>query len=214
MKALLKRVVDLRLGWWYVPALLLLPLLLLAAHLLNMALFDAPFPKTGLLAEPWWIPVVFGIFVLMQFAEELGWRGYALDHLQQRWSSLFSSILLGSIWAVWHIPMFLTHGFGQHDNHLPFGQFFLTLVLMSIFMTWLQNNTRNSLAPAFIIHSLINLSGEVLPLIETSKEVQGNYTAWILANALLFFAAILVIMFWGYKSFTRWQFTKFASDRA
>jgi membrane protease YdiL (CAAX protease family) len=181
----------------------LLPVLLVAAHSLNGLIYGAPFPKTGLLSEPWWIPVLFIIFVIMQFAEELGWRGYALDRLQQRWNSLFSSILLGSIWAVWHIPMFLTIGFGQHDNHLPFGQFFLTLVFMSIFITWLQNNTKNSLAPAFIIHSCINLSGEVLPLIEKNNEFQGDYTAWILVNVLLFFAAIIVIKFWGYKSFIR-----------
>lgn len=203
LKTLLQRVLKLRLGYWYIPTFLLLPVILVAAHLLNVFLFNASFPKTGLLAEPWWIPILLIMFVIMQFAEELGWRGYALDLLQQRWSALFSSILLGCIWGIWHIPMFLTSGFGQHDNHLPFGQFLLTLVFMSIFITWIQNNTKNSLVPALIIHSCINLSGEVLPLIEKNKEINGNYTAWILANTLLFFVAIIVIMFWGYKKLTR-----------
>jgi len=203
VKALLKRLMNIRLGYWYIPTLLLLPVILVVAHLLNMLLRNASFPQTGLLAEPWWIPVLFILFVIMQLAEELGWRGYALDRLQQRWNALFSSILLGSIWAVWHLPMFLTSGFGQHNNHLPFGQFLLTLVFVSVLITWLQNNTKNSLVPAFIVHSCINLSGEVLPLIEKNKETQGDYSAWTLSNTLLFFAAVIVTVFWGYKKLKR-----------
>lgn len=212
LKTLWQRIADIRLGYWYVPALLLLPVTLVAAHLLNMLLNNASFPKTGLLSEPWWIPVLFVMFFVMQFAEELGWRGYALDRLQKRWSALFSSVLLGGIWAVWHVPMFFTSGFGHHDNHLPFGQFFLTLVFISILITWLQNNTNNSLIPALIIHTCINLSGEVLPLIEINKDIQGNYTAWILANILLFFVVIIVILFWGYKEFTGLQKVPPSSD--
>lgn len=211
IRNLFRRVRDWRLGVWYFPAMLLLPLLVLAAHCLNKLMYGVPFPQTGLLSEPWWIPVVFIIFLVMQFSEELGWRAYALDRLQQRWNSLFSSILLGCIWAVWHLPMFLTNGFGQHDYHLPFGQFLLTLVFTSILITWLQNNTKNSLAPAFILHAYINLSGEVLPLIEKNKEAQGNYTAWILVNSLLFVTVMIVILFWGYKNFTRSQLTKQAA---
>lgn len=202
-KKLFKRVLQLKLGYWYFPVFLLLPIMLVFAHLLNIIFFDASFPKTGLLAEPWWIPVLFVIFFIMQFAEELGWRGYALDRLQKRWNALFSSILLGSIWAIWHLPMFLTSGFSQHDNHLPFGQFFLTIVLMSVLITWLQNNTKGSLVPAFIIHALINLSGEVLPLIEKNSEIQGDYTVWIISNILLFLFVIVVIFFWGYKKLVR-----------
>ena len=202
-KKLFKRVLELKLGYWYFPVFLLLPIMLVFAHLLNIIFFDASFPKTGPLAEPWWIPVLFVIFFIMQLAEELGWRGYALDRLQKRWNALFSSILLGSIWAIWHLPMFLTSGFGQHDYHLPFGQFFITAVLMSIFITWLQNNTNGSLIPAFVIHALINLSGEVLPLIEKNKEIQGDYTAWVISNILLFLFVIVVIFFWGYKKLAR-----------
>jgi len=203
VRALLNRVISLRLGYWYIPTVLLLPVLLVVAHLLNMRLLGGPFPKSGLLLEPWWIPVLFVMFVVMQLAEELGWRGYALDRLQQGWSALFASIVLGSAWAIWHIPMFLANGFGQHDYHLPFGQFWLTLVLMSVIMTWLQNNTNNSLAPALIVHACINLSGEVLPLIEKNRDIRGNYAVWVLANVLLFFAVMIIVGFWGYRKLVR-----------
>lgn len=203
VKKLFGKVLNTRLGYWYFPIFFLLPITLVFAHLVNIFFFNASFPKTGLLAEPWWIPVLFVIFFIMQFSEELGWRGYALDRLQKKWNALFSSILLGSIWAIWHIPMFLINGFGQHDNHLPFGQFFLTIVLVSVLITWFQNNTKDSLIPAFIVHALINLSGEVLPLIEKNNEIQGDFTVWIITNILLFLYVIIIVLFWGYKKLAR-----------
>ena len=90
--------------------------------------------------------------------------------------------------------MFLTEGFGQHDNHLPFSQFFITLVLLSIIITWFQNNTKGSLVPAFTIHAFINLSGEVLPLIEKNENAQGNYNAWIILNIILLFIIIPLVI--------------------
>ena len=162
LKPLLKRVFMAKLGRWYFPVLLLLPVTVLAAHQINSFWFNASFPQTGLLREPWWIPVVFIVFLVLQFGEELGWRGYALDRLQTKWTALSSSLIIGSFWAIWHIPMFISAGFGQHDNQLPFHQFFITLVLLSVFITWFQNNTDGSLLPAFITHAFMNLSGELL----------------------------------------------------
>lgn len=177
LKKLFRRVWNGKLGSWYFPVFLMLPVTLVAAHLLNTFLFHASIPKTGLLKEPWWIPVLFVVFFVWQFGEELGWRGFALDRLQKKWSALVSSLLLGCVWGVWHLPMFLSRGFGQHDNHLPFMQFLITLVLLSVLITWFQNNTNNSLLPAFVIHAFVNLSGEVLPLVEKNTEKQGDYRA-------------------------------------
>lgn len=199
LKKIWARVFDFRLGSWYWPLFLILPAVIILAHLLNVLFFKGSFPATGLLKEPWWIPVLFLVFLVMQFSEELGWRGYALDLLQKRWNALVSSVILGFFWAGWHLPMFLTSGFTQHDYHLPFLQFAITLILCSILITWIQNNTHSSLLPAFVFHALINLSGEVLPLFEKNPAGQGSNTAWIISNTLLFIIVITVIYFWGPK---------------
>jgi len=203
LNKLFKRVLSIKLGYWYFPVLLMLPITLIAAHLINSFFFNTPFPKTGLLKEPWWIPVLFIIFFVLQFGEELGWRGYALDRFQKKWNALCSSLLLGFIWAIWHLPMFLASGFGQHDNQLPFIQFLITLVLLSVLITWFQNNTNYSLIPAFVIHAFINLSGEVLPLIEKNTGIQGDYTVWIILNILLLISVIVVVFFYGFKKLVR-----------
>lgn len=203
VKVLFQRVLKIKLGYWYLPVLFLLPTTIFLAHVLNSLLFNSSFPKSSLLTEFYWIPIVFLIFLIMQFSEELGWRGYALDRLQQRWNAVFSSVMLGSIWAVWHLPMFFISGFGQFDNQLPYGQFFITIVLISVLITWLQNNTKGSLVPAFIIHAMMNLSGEVLPLVEKNKNTQSDSIPWIITNILLLVIVIAVILFWGYKKLVR-----------
>jgi membrane protease YdiL (CAAX protease family) len=203
IKKVLGRIFKLNLGYWICPIIFLIPTTLIVAHLLNIILFESSFPQSGVLNEPWWIPVLFIVFFIFQFGEEIGWRGFALDRLQRSMNALFSSILLGSLWALWHLPMFFINGFGHHDYHLPFGQFLLTLILMSIIITWLQNNTKNSLFAAFLIHTYINLSGEVLPLIDRSTEKQGDYTVWIITNILLFSIVVLILSFWGYKKLIR-----------
>ena len=53
------------------------------------------------------IPFVIFILLFGPVPEELGWRGYALDRLQSRWSALNSSLILGIIWPAWHLPLFL-----------------------------------------------------------------------------------------------------------
>jgi membrane protease YdiL (CAAX protease family) len=52
------------------------------------------------------IPFVIFILLFGPIPEELGWRGYLLDRLQVRWSALSSSLILGIIWATWHLPFF------------------------------------------------------------------------------------------------------------
>ncbi len=204
-KQLFNRVLKVKLGYWYLPIFLIIPVLLVLAHILNMILFGASFPQTGLLSEPWWIPVVFLVFFILQFSEEFGWRGYALDRLQSRWDAFVSSLIIGVLWAIWHLPMFLSNGFPHFENHLPFGQLFITLITASIIITWLQNNCKGSLVPAFIIHSFINFSGEVLPLIEKNKEAVGDYTAWMIVNVLLIITSIFILIVWGKKNLMRKQ---------
>ena len=203
IKKLFGRVWDIRLGYWYLPVLFLLPATIVFAHILNVLLFNSPFPESSLLTEFYWIPIIFLVFLIMQFSEELGWRGYALERLQKRWSAVFSSVLLGSIWAIWHLPMFLISGFSQYDNQLPYVQFFITLVLISVLITWLQNNTKGSLAPAFIMHALLNLSGEVFPLVEKTENSKGDSIPWIICNILLFLIVLAIISYWGFKKLVR-----------
>ena len=168
-----------------------------------MVLFDQEFPIIKVLSEAYW-PILVILLVLLftvaQITEEFGWRGFALDYLQHKYSALKSSLIVGCFWAIWHLPMFFTNGFGQYDNNLPFAQFFITLVVISVFITWIQNNTRNSLVPAFLMHSMVNVSGELLPLI--NKET-GDFFAWNIANIIFIIILIPILIYWGPAKLSR-----------
>jgi membrane protease YdiL (CAAX protease family) len=95
--------------------------------------------------------------------EEMGWRGYALDRLQENRGALRASIVLGAAWALWHVPLFLIPGTYQHARGFGSARFSLFLAALfpqSIVMTWIYNNTARSTLSAVLYHFMLNLSGE------------------------------------------------------
>jgi len=99
--------------------------------------------------------------------------------------------------------LFFSRGFPQYQYHLPFFQLLITFIAVSVLITWLQNNCKGSLVPAFIIHAFINFSGEILPLIEKNKDFQGDFSAWVIVNILLFVTVSFIVKIWGFKTLIR-----------
>jgi membrane protease YdiL (CAAX protease family) len=94
-------------------------------------------------------------------SEEFGWRGYALPRLQARWNALVSSIILGIVWAVWHLPLWFLAGSSQQGS--SFWQFLTSLVLMSVLYTWLFNNAQGSILVAVVFHAVGNTVTQMFP---------------------------------------------------
>lgn len=201
VRKLLGRAFHVRVRRWYVPIFLIVPAAVVIAHFLNK-MSGGAFPRTSLLSNPVMIPVLFAVFLVLQAGEEYGWRGYGLERLQESRSALSSSLIVGGFWALWHIPMFYIPGFGLNESQVPFGQYAITLVCASILITWIQNNTGGSLFPAFVIHALINLSGEVLPL-HSSNGIGVGPGAWTYANILLVACTVVVIRVYGARTLVR-----------
>jgi membrane protease YdiL (CAAX protease family) len=100
---LLKRSFDyrrIRAKVWYVPTVLLMPgITILAYGLMRLVRLPLPAPQFPVLAAL----VMFLAFFIAALGEEVGWSGYVIDPLQDRWNALQASILLGLVWATWHI---------------------------------------------------------------------------------------------------------------
>ncbi len=99
-------------------------------------------PRLG--SEAWYlIPVAVAFSTPFQAGEEIGWRGYALPRLATRFGLARASVLLGLIWACWHLPQFFIP---EADT---FGQSFFVYVLqvtaLSVAMAWLYARTNGSL---------------------------------------------------------------------
>jgi uncharacterized protein len=143
------------------------------------------------------IPSVIFILFFGPVPEELGWRGYALDPLQARFSAIFSSLILGIIWAVWHLPIFFIEGSYQYNlgvGTLSFCIFMVSIVPQTMVITWIYNNTNRSTTSAILFHFMINLVGELFELTEAADIYQ--FILW-------FAMAILVVAIWGPDKFTR-----------
>jgi len=192
LKSLFKRAVIWRLGKTYILLVFMIPAIVFGAHAVKVYLLGGSWPSHDIYQEPWMIPALLFLMLLLQLGEEFGWRGFALDRLQKKFGSIYASLILGLIWALWHLPMFLAVGFGHHDNQLPFFHLATTLVLMSFIITWAQNKSGNSLLPAFFLHASINLSGEIMPLSHIRADGVVDSSSWVLVNLLL---AIYVLTF-------------------
>jgi len=140
---------------WYLGALMLL-LLPLSIALIYQALGNhAPGLTSGMTAAALLGQFIFTFFS-GPFLEEGGWRGFALPRLQTRCNALVSSLILGVIWACWHIPLWYHPA---TSNRIPFVPFLLLTITLTTFMTWLYNNTRGSLVIAILAHFCFNLVG-------------------------------------------------------
>lgn len=92
--------------------------------------------------------------------EELGWRGFLLPELQKKFSNLKSAIYIGIIWFTWHIPLFWapfgTLVSGDTFSFLPIVIYFIMLICLSIMITWLVINSKESVLIAILFHLSIN----------------------------------------------------------
>jgi uncharacterized protein len=122
-------------------------------------------------------------------AEELGWRGYVLDRLQERYAALTASIVTGVFWAAWHVPLYFVEGTFQNENGFgspEFWFFSLTLLPQSVLYTWLYNSLGRSILSAIVFHWATNVTGEAL-----SPE---GAALWASGAVTLAFAAAVVAM--------------------
>jgi membrane protease YdiL (CAAX protease family) len=93
-----------------------------------------------------WLVYLFA-FGLFQgpLAEELGWRGFLLPRLLRKYSPFVASVILGLVWAAWHINMF-------SSPLSSFAVFTASAVALSILMTVLFLHTRGSVLLAIVMH--------------------------------------------------------------
>jgi membrane protease YdiL (CAAX protease family) len=107
------------------------------------------------------IPLAIAISTPFQAGEEIGWRGYALPRLSARFGSARASLLLGVLWAVWHLPQFyIADADTYHQSFLVWST---QVVAMSVTFAWLYARSGGSLLLVMLLHSAINNSKDVVP---------------------------------------------------
>jgi hypothetical protein len=194
LKKLLRRLFIWRVHvFWYLFSFLSTALGALAAIRLHVWLGGAP-PAFN---DPAQIYLVIPAFLYVLFTsvvgEEIGWRGYALPRLQERYSALGASLILGLIWGAWHLPLFWMAG--NFHQQIPISLFILQTTGFSILYTWMYNNTCGSLLMAHLFHTASNTTIGVLPLLP--MDTGGSLRPLWLVVSILWGVALIVVAVFG-----------------
>ena len=142
------------------------PLWYLVVVLGPVALAGGTIALNTLLGRPalsFGIPSLLGVLSMLAFSivpgsalgEEIGWRGYALPRLQAGRSALSASLILGPIWALWHLPLWLTGAPGR--TPILYAAFVVSVIALSVLLTWVYNSTGGSLLMVVLLHATFNL---------------------------------------------------------
>lgn len=116
----------------------------------------------GVLGVATWVsPPAFGNlvfeFLLVMFLagglEEFGWRGFAVPRLQREHTAFASSVVVGVIWATWHVPVFLLRASG---SYIPFVFTAVRIVAFAVFLSWIYNGSKESVLVCMIAHTSYN----------------------------------------------------------
>jgi uncharacterized protein len=177
-------------GWWLF-ILVAFPVIFAAGIGLDMLLggtLPGMVNAKAILANPIsFFPLLLLSFMSGPFSEELGWRGYALDKLLDRFGFVKGTGLLGLVWGVWHLPLYLMPqtwhgqmGFGLTG----FWMFLLMSVGLSYIMSYVYLKTQRSILSAMMLHLMSNFTAQLMQ--EVSPRVEVLRSLFIFALGVAF----------------------------
>jgi membrane protease YdiL (CAAX protease family) len=195
LRQLGRRITQFNLGWrWYMYTFLII-LAGTAGQLTINRLLGNNFNGLLFLAQ---LGSFLPLLILGPLSEEIGWRGYALERLQTRWNALTSSLIVGVVWALWHLPLFMMVGTSQHELGIPFIGFLIGMAANSVFYTWLFNNTNHSLWSAILFHWLYTYAAQVVSSGVTRSPLY-NYLEYLPFLVI----AVIVVIIWKPQTLSR-----------
>ena len=168
MNTMLKSAVNFKFPLkWLLIVLFFQPILIGASYFIAKSLGYAG--ESVYLNNPVTILFVFLqiFFVGGALGEEFGWRGYALPKLQKRFSPLIATLILGLIWGVWHLPLFFISGTVQ--SFIPFWEFIVQTILLTLVYTWVFNHTKGNLFLMILLHAVGNTASAIFPFWQTGN---------------------------------------------
>ena len=156
LKILLKEIVKWRVRFkWYVW-LIFFSVVLCG---LSLLLFNWLFAQ-HITPDPAYNFLFYFILILPLSAlwEEIGWRGFLLPTLQKKYSPLQASLIIGFVWGLWHLPVYLALNPYGDKTIVYFLFMFIGCFALSIIETWFYNSTKGSLFICILFHNAINTS--------------------------------------------------------
>lgn len=180
---------------WYLFAISYFAVLKLAAAIVHRVVTNE-WPRFG--GTPVALILVgIAISTWAQAGEEVGWRGYALPRLAQPLGLGGASLVIGVIWASWHLPLFVLPDSGSTGQSFP--AYLLQVMAMSVAVTFLYWKTDGSLLLAMVMHAAVNNTTGIVPAAVggaiTPIALGGSLIAWAtVALSWIVAAPLLIVM--------------------
>jgi membrane protease YdiL (CAAX protease family) len=195
VRALLARIGRWRVSpLWYAVALLGPALIVLVALLLGLAV-GAPLPPAPPPAVWGTLPLLAVVYLVIAVIEETGWRGYAQPRLQGPYGALAAGLVVGVLWAVWHLPQWWIPDTGQAAKW-SFAVFAAGTVAQAVLLAWLLNRTGGSVLLVALAHAAINLAPEPWAAAwrELPPDARGPYPSVLIAAVWVAVAVLLAAL--------------------
>jgi membrane protease YdiL (CAAX protease family) len=191
LRALLKGLLPHRASPLLYALVLFLPFVTLLPGLLYASLF-ADFSGLGHVLAGLLPALLIGLLISGP-GEELGWRGYALPRLQAAYGPLAASLLIGVVWGVWHLPIWLwSSSSGGASFVAEFALFVVGLSAFSVVFTWVYNHTGASMWMVVLLHAAVTASYNSLSVPLGPSSV-GTWVPFVLTTVTACGAAVLVV---------------------
>jgi membrane protease YdiL (CAAX protease family) len=171
------------------------PIGFLAAALLVLGVRGVPIPEAADFARFSGLPelglptVALLVVLIGGYGEELGWRGFALERLQQRYGPLGGALLLALLWAGWHLPTFgVIQTYREMTVPMIVGGFLVGLTAGSLVLARVSRQTGGSVLAAALWHATYNLTA--------ATSAGGGFIAAFTTTCVIVWAVTLLVREW------------------
>jgi membrane protease YdiL (CAAX protease family) len=168
------RMTKWRVSWiWYLVTAIGVPAAIIVAGL-AVSGEDIHMPPVAVLVA--YLPSLLLQMVTTGLAEEPGWRDFALPRLQRKFGPLIGTVVLGPLWGIWHLPLFLSEWGGWPNvTWMRVGEFIAFACVFSVIVTWVFNRTGQSLPLVMLLHVSVNnfmslAYSDMFPSIATAEQ--------------------------------------------
>ena len=177
---------------WYIPIVFVMPVIAVLSYWYMKV-------TGGIIPEPQVSPlfafILFFVLFIGAIGEEVGWSGYIIDPLQNRYGAFKASMIVGFAWAIWHIiPYYQAHRTTGWIVWQGIGTVFLRTI-----MVWIFNNTGKSVFAMILFHTMINITEFLFP------NYGSHYDPFIFA-ILTIITAIAITYLWGTKTLAEYKY--------
>lgn len=190
LRTWVRRMAKWNVNWrWYVIVIVSVPAALVLASTVLGA--RGPALPSAMILTAYLPGLVFQV-ITTGLAEEPGWREFAMPRLQRRHGPVRATLIVGPLWGLWHMPLYVTDWGGDDLTwNIPV-EFVATTIAFSFVMTWVFNRTGESLPMVMLLHCGVN-NFYSIGWEEMFPWLSNSYTTHAFLSTSALTAAILLV---------------------